>query len=404
MELSRYDFTAPLTKEQTQWAEQLDISIIVMGPVNPIYGWFGHAAIMVRQPEGHSLMFDYGIFDNTGKDFYLNFLRGRMLYSVWVTDGDWRIEMEKEEGRSLIEYSIDLTPEAKMQVLSFLKENIKEENKVYLYHFFKDNCATRLRDILDAATEGDFSTYLKGQGTDGTYRSWAEKSMCNNVLISFLLNFLMGNEVDEPISMYDQTFLPERLGDAVMGYEPFHTTKTVLQEQQGNIFIHTEDYPSSWGYPLVGILFAFLVCVIARSKHEKWGKWTEFISFLVLTILGFMLFWCDAFSDLDVTWWNENLLFINPLLSLGCIWIWRHPDRVQVLKMTLAVITIVLVLLKGLFPDALIQDNLMVISLVLPYYATGFMALSGKKSRSRRKAVHEETVSLPSSDAPQAES
>ena len=81
-----------------------------------------------------------------------------------------------EGGRSVEEYTLDLTPEAKFQILEFLKHNALEENNTYLYHFYKDNCATRLRDIIDAATGGDFQKWAKGRETEGTYRSCRARS------------------------------------------------------------------------------------------------------------------------------------------------------------------------------------------------------------------------------------
>jgi hypothetical protein len=146
-----------------------------------LYSWFGHAAIVVWQPGGHGVMYDYGVFDTQQKGFYWNFIRGRMLYNIWATDADWRLELEMEGGRSVVEYRLDLPPQAKYQIMEFLKRNALEENNTYLYHFYKDNCATRLRDIIDAATggisnDGRKRSRWKGPTVPGRSDTWAIRS------------------------------------------------------------------------------------------------------------------------------------------------------------------------------------------------------------------------------------
>jgi hypothetical protein len=373
-ELAQWDFSAPLSDEERSWAQQIDVSIIIMGPTNPVYGWFGHAAIMVRQPGGHAIMYDYGVFDNTGADFYFNFLRGRMLYSVWATDGDWRIEDEKTLGRYLAEYKLDFTPEQKVAIFSFLQENVKEENRTYLYHFYKDNCATRLRDILDEVTGGDFKSWLERNGEDGTYRSWAEGYMTHSPFISFVLNFIQGREIDKPITEYERTYLPESLASAIESYEPFHAEKVVIQEQDERVGFKETPHPAKDDglFLLFGILSALLVWFLSKREHQAWGKLLEFVFLFVLAFLGTLLVWGMCFSDIDVIWYNEAFLIANPALFAAGFMIWKHPEKTERMKRFFFWVTIALTIAKGLFPELLIQDDIKTIFVVLPYYFTGF--------------------------------
>ncbi|MFA6845165.1 MAG: DUF4105 domain-containing protein, partial [Sphaerochaetaceae bacterium] len=61
-ELEKFDFTLPLTANQKEWIDQCSISVVIIGPGNPLYSWFGHAGIIIKQPNGQSIMYDYGIF------------------------------------------------------------------------------------------------------------------------------------------------------------------------------------------------------------------------------------------------------------------------------------------------------------------------------------------------------
>jgi len=397
-ELARYDFSTPLGQAQREWAEKCSVSIVIMGPENPLYAWFGHAAIVVRQPAGHSIMYDYGVFDNTKKGFYWDFVRGRMLYNIWATDADWRMGLEMEGGRSVEEYTLDLTPEAKFQILEFLKHNALEENNTYLYHFYKDNCATRLRDIIDAATGGDFQKWAKGRETEGTYRSWAERSLSHNPAASWFLNYVEGPEVDEPVSLWEQMYLPERLAWALKEYEPFHATRTVYQTQDDNrISVHINQKPvtNDWIPLASSLIFSLLsVLMLKRKRPGLWKLW-NFISLFVLGLCGVILWYAMCFSDLDVTWFNESFIMINPLLLFGAFWVFRHPERTQKMLCVYAGLTLSLVVVKGLFPTVFVQDSMKTILLALPYYATGFLKADFPVRKRHRKEEGEPAIVLP---------
>lgn len=391
-ELARHDFTTPLTGELENWAEKTEISIIIMGPEKPLYSWFGHAAIVVWQPGGHGVMYDYGVFDTQQKGFYWNFIRGRMLYNIWATDADWRLELEMEGGRSVVEYRLDLPPQAKYQIMEFLKRNALEENNTYLYHFYKDNCATRLRDIIDAATGGDFQRWAKTQPVEGTYRSWAERYLGHSFFTSWMLNYLQGPEVDQPISLWEQMFLPDRLGDAIQEYAPLGAQRIVHQEQDRSVIpftpSHTPVSNDIWSF-LFGLLLAAITWLFWRNGWKGLGKAWNFLLLLVLGVCGTILCYAVCFSDLDVTWFNESLLVVNPLLFLPAFWVFHHPRRSGAFLRVMAIITLGLLILKGLFPDWLSQDSLKTLLLCLPVYTTGFFKDGSPARRSRKEAPAE---------------
>ncbi|MFA7167557.1 MAG: DUF4105 domain-containing protein, partial [Sphaerochaetaceae bacterium] len=387
-ELAKYDFASPLPENIETWAEKANISIVIMGPENPLYSWFGHAAIVVSQPGGHSIMYDYGIFDNSKKGFYWNFLRGRMLYNIWATDADWRTNLEMEGGRSVTEYRLELSPQAKYQIMEFLKRNALEENNTYLYHFYKDNCATRLRDIVDAATNGEFQKWAKKQDLEGTYRSWAERSLGHHFFTDWFLNFLQGPEIDHRVSLWEEMFLPQRLGDALMRYEPLHATRIVYQEQDyEKIPIKTSGHPVSNDLQafVFGLSLALFCLLVWKKQWIGIWKTCNFLISLILGLCGLILFYAVCFSDLDVTWFNESLLLVNPLLLLGAFWIFRHPSRTAGMLRGEAYLAVALVILKGLFPTLFSQDNIQTILLVLPYYLTGFVKADFPTQRKRRE-------------------
>jgi hypothetical protein len=151
-ELSKIDFLKPLAANQESWVDQTSISLMTVGPGDPLYAWFGHSALIVKQPAGTQIMYDWGIFDYDQENFYLNFARGRMYYYVVASEASWRIQEAIDEMRDVKIVELNFPKEAKFALISFLQKNIKTEYSTYLYHFYYDNCATRIRDIIDFAT------------------------------------------------------------------------------------------------------------------------------------------------------------------------------------------------------------------------------------------------------------
>ena len=54
-----------------------------------------------------------------------------------------------EEGRPVIEQRLALDSEQREEVFRFLEWNAQPENAYYRYDFYYDNCATRIRDVLE---------------------------------------------------------------------------------------------------------------------------------------------------------------------------------------------------------------------------------------------------------------
>ena len=62
-------------------SDQSEISIITAGPGDVLYEAFGNSAIRVKDPTLNlDIIFNYGLFDFNQPNFYVNFVKGRLLY------------------------------------------------------------------------------------------------------------------------------------------------------------------------------------------------------------------------------------------------------------------------------------------------------------------------------------
>ncbi|MDD7200679.1 MAG: DUF4105 domain-containing protein [Sphaerochaetaceae bacterium] len=308
--LAATDFSSPLSEAEQQYAGQCHISVLVMGSLGPLYSWFGHVAFLLEEPDGRSIVYDYGVFDTSKPGFFLDFLKGRMLYNVWRTNGSWRLQDEKESGRSIIRYDLPLSDSQKIGVVRFLEENTSSGNDQYLYHFYKDNCSTRIRDILDAATGGAFKTWAEAQPIEpASYRSEANRKLSRNPALCWVLNLLQGPSVDFRLSLWDAMFLPETLGTAIGDF--FGIQGEVLQEdtiadKDGSPFLALVVLPLSIGL--------CLACLLILVREKPLWHWMMGTILFILGMLSCVLLYCMCLTDLDMTWGNATILYLNPLL------------------------------------------------------------------------------------------
>ena len=190
-----------------------EISLLTCSPGDDVYEAFGHTAIRVNDPEnGLDFAFNYGTFDFGQPNFYFNFTKGRLLYMLSTSSTPGFVNYYKSFNRRVTEQVLNLTQPEKQRLVVMLDENLKPENREYLYDYFFDNCSTRPRDVILEAMEDQVSM---------------DSSACQHRSIRQLTNSYMGEEqawgrlginiclsssrIDRPATAWEYMYLPEEL-------------------------------------------------------------------------------------------------------------------------------------------------------------------------------------------------
>ena len=145
------------------------------------------------------------------------------------------------------------------------------------------------------------------------------------------LDFLMNDEIDHPIRMWDEMFLPDELERAALGFSYTDSSGT-SRELVSDYFIFykaqrektPQEVPVHWPWALLlGLLIAApeIVLSLLIRKNPSGGAGTLFGAYQALLGLffglpGTILFLMSAFTEHTVTYWNENLFFANPLFLI----------------------------------------------------------------------------------------
>jgi hypothetical protein len=318
------------------WAQEagrgdyLTLKVAVMGPGDELYFWWGHIALVVDDAfTGESWFYDYGVFSFENENFFSNFALGRLRYFCGVSLAERNYRAYRRANRDITLYTLDLPPQVRDEVRRFAENNVLPENKYYWYHHFKDNCSTRIRDIINLATGGQFKAAFVNAPGNFTLRQEVRRHTWFNPFFDWLLNFLMGQDIDVPLTVWQEMFLPQEVGNRILdfvytdtaGNERKLVTKVeVLNRAVGRpavLDVPRRQWPGELALGLaVSVLITALFLLHRRNpvaSRISLGIVQSLLG-LFFGIAGSVLFFMTFFTNHDYTYHNINIVFVNPLL------------------------------------------------------------------------------------------
>lgn len=133
-------------------SKNAQISILTCGSGSELYSTFGHSAIRIWDPVTRTdNIYNYGIFDFNAPNFYLNFVKGKLLFKVNKQDFSRFLYEYQYDKRSVKEQILNLNYTQKEQLYNYLEKNVKPENRDYLYDYLYNNCATKIIGVLNSS-------------------------------------------------------------------------------------------------------------------------------------------------------------------------------------------------------------------------------------------------------------
>lgn len=366
--------------------EDLTISLITFGPGDDVPSWFGHAALVVEDRRlGQGRLYNYGMF-SFDERMLARYAMGRLEFWVGEASVGRTLDFYRSLNRSVRVQELALSPAQRVELARLLAENVLPESRGYLYHHYRDNCSTRPRDMVDRVLGGRFQA-ANQEPARMTLREHTRRYTAVNAGMSLLLDFLMNDEVDRPITRWEEAFLPEELEQQVaamqvLGAEgpaqPLAAKSWVYSEAQARPA--TPEQPPSYGPWLLalGLGLGAAALGLAWWEQRRRSRLARVLLGLECSAVGLgvglpgtvlLLMW--ALTDHTVTYRNENLLLANPLTlllaPLGAMLVFgsRRARRwLGRLGLGLAGLGLLGLLLKALPPFN--QDNWRLIALLLP--------------------------------------
>jgi hypothetical protein len=309
--------------------DYLTLKIAVMGPGDELYFWWGHIALVIEdRASGESRFYDYGLFSFDTENFYRNFAMGRLLYRCGVSRTDLNYGAYTRTNRDITVYTLDLPAAKKEDIRAFVEWNTRPENRNYYYHHFRDNCATRIRDIIDLAVDGQFKAALGEAPGRYTLRQHVRRHTWFSPFFDWLLNFLMGQDIDTPITVWEEMFLPQEIGSRIeqftyrdpSGRERKLTASREALNRAVNRPPVLEAPRQQWPRELaLGAAVAAALALLCLGR-KKWPPSARVLGIsqsllgLFFGAAGLVLFFMTFFTNHDYTFHNSNIIYVNPLL------------------------------------------------------------------------------------------
>jgi Domain of unknown function (DUF4105) len=365
---------------------ELTVSVLTIGPGDHPFYKFGHNAILIHDAERKSdEVYNFGSFDYHSPTLIFDFLRGRLVYWLSVDDLDLTVAYYHGENRSISAQELALTPAERSELQNRLRLNALPENRNYHYDYYKDNCSTRVRDIVDTVTQGKLRSASSAPAAM-TLRAHTNRLTADSLAVYLGLDVAMGARIDQPITRWEEMFLPSMLerslrsasrpGAAEGALVPLVAKETVLLSAD-RAPVRAEAPQRLIAMGLVGLASGAALAALGRKRKQRLAR----VAYALLTmaisvvtgLLGsiFAFFWLA--TDHVVAHRNENLLLCSPLalaLAVACVGLLRGKPaaegRVRNLTAALAVCAVLAILFK-LLPWSL-QANGPFLALLVPVW------------------------------------
>jgi hypothetical protein len=303
------------------------VSVLTMGPGDPTFSKFGHDALVVSAPGERTHVYNFGTFSFQSKRLFRDFLKGRLRYWLSIATFEGTRRVYERQNRSLLVQELELDPRAAQELADALEENLKPENRFYLYDHFRDNCATRVRDAIDRVTHGSVRRSLK-RPASGTYREHALRLVADDWPLYIGLDLGLGPTVDQPITEWDEGFLPERLAAGLRqvrvpgpnGELPLVRSERVVFEAAREPARESAPVRAPW-FLLVGALLGGSLAALLRapSRAARVAAGTLLATLgTVSGLLGLLLLFLWIATNNDVAHRNANA-FLSPIVALALV-------------------------------------------------------------------------------------
>ena len=367
------------------------VSVLTCSPGDELYSLFGHSAIrIVDSTTRTDTIYNWGTFDFDEPNFYLKFMRGKLLYFV-SSDGLYDfLGIYQYENRTVYEQVLNLTSNEKKQIKYAVDSNMIGNNRFYRYDFIYDNCTTRIRDLIfNNVKDLHVASNIVPSGT--TFR---------NLIHGYLdkggqpwsklgIDILLGAKIDKQPTNAEAMFLPDYLMKALdsstVNNRPIVGAKKLILPNASSSEI------SGVYQPLIVVsticLLLFMTSVLRASWAKTFTKFADSFLLYITGVLGLLILFMWFFTDHIACANNYNIIWALPTNVVAGFFVWRKPAWIRKYFLSLSFITTLLLLIWFGLPQQLNIALIPVTLLLLYRYIK--LAVSQNTAREKLKTFEQ---------------
>jgi len=350
-------FLSCLTFSQSiPYSDNTVISVLTCGPGDELYSKFGHSAFRIQDfNNNYDVVYNYGVFDFTKPNFYSNFAKGKLYYKLDKIPYNYFYRIYQDENREVKKQVLNLSLEQRKKLTLFLENNAKPENATYQYDFFYNNCATKIRTVLDVVFPDEIIIKDNHITTSFTMRDLINNNVPHNTWANVGINIALGSVIDVKATADEYQFLPKYIFEA---FNNATINNTLLIKKASTILAIDDSRVNKQGFSILSpycILSIVSLLIIGLTyidfKKKKRNKFLDFILLFVTGLTGVfsLLLWfatdhTTTINNLNILWafapnliisfiilgkkspkWISSYfkLLIALLISLILVWIFK---------------------------------------------------------------------------------
>ncbi len=342
----------------TKLSPKAEISLITCSPGNELYSLFGHSAIRVKDPLNRiDYIFNYGTFDFDTPNFYTKFAKGKLPYLLSVSYfSDFKRAYENHK-RSIYEHKLIIDSLNRQKLWDALEENNRPENRAYQYDFLFDNCATRVRDIIENSNTDNLTYNYKNEGK--SFRDILYEYLGPFKWLEWGISTILGSPCDRDATPREYMFIPDYLmyvlESAKIGEQKLLGEKKVIYQAPDVI------KPTAFFLSPIFIFSLVALLIITYSvrciKRNLIKRWPDYILFGLSGFVGLIIFFLWFLSEHKTTVLNYNILYFIPIHIIVIFFLRKRNNFIVkkyfLLTMIASLLALVLWLIIPIIPQNL---------------------------------------------------
>ncbi len=291
------------------------ISLLTVEPGDQVYSTFGHSALRVNDMANQRIdrCYNYGTFEFDQPNFLLKFCRGKLLYFLDIESYRGFEYVNLSDRRGMQEQILNLKQAEKQRLFELLTVNAREDNRYYKYDFFYDNCATRIRDIVQESFfyELRYDSTQLPMGT--TMRQLLQPYLKPHPWMGFGIDVLLGLPADRRARPEDFMFLPNGLHDVFAHSRTANGQSLVRGERliPQQPFARDEFEPGLFERPFWMMCFVAVIGLLSMA-NPRTEHIFDTLFWLVLGLAGLVIALLWFATDHVPTKNNLNILWALP--------------------------------------------------------------------------------------------
>ncbi len=333
---------------------QAEVDLVVVGPGEPIWSRFGHVLLRVDDR-----CYDFASNPSYDEAFVWDYFRGEARFRVVAEPWDDVFRRNVARDRSIWTRPLRLTPTERVRLRAALEAATAPDRRAYVYEHQRDNCVTRLRDVLDAVTGG---ALRRAAHAGGTYRPETLGALAGLLGAQIGIDLIGGPSQEIAPDAWAWCYLPERLDEVVAGAVRGDGSRIAGSRNARHVRSGPPVHQGTLYDGRIAVLLGAVAAAVAILLSRRAGGAVALLVTSAFAAAGTLLWALAALSAVRDYAWSDNALLFWPLDLLLLLTAYRRlrgrpglsalARRYLDLRLALVGIYAVLKVL-GLFP----QDN-----------------------------------------------